>query len=521
MINDTIRRVARLPRAGEIAGWNTDPRFYTALKTLPNPDPILRRVNAGEDVFAAISSDAHVKGELRSIRSGLLRFEHRLMPGGDDPASVKAFEICQRYLDDSRPAPNYLWLDVFWNMGKAIFQGFSVHEIVPGRFGNLILPAKLVDRPIRRFRFEPGGEAVRVITREQLVDGVEADQSLLLVARHMPTYDQPYGEALFSSCFWPYTFKHGSGFRPFVKFCERHSLPLPIGKYPAGTPSEVIDVIEQALENLLEAGYVAMPDDGSIELLEPKAGGLANALPQQELIRLCNAEMSKVLTSQTLATEQPGSGSRAASETHRGRELDVNEGDREIIAHTLDKLWALITTWNVPNAKPPTSEFIEKSEVRKERAEIYDIAITAGLPVSRKAMAEELAITLAADNEPDDVVQRPAVANPFQPPGFGGQPPEDEPEAPVREFAREQASPYPDQDAIDAAQFDAQLPDIARALLEPLVAEFRSGVDPAEIDAKLASWYPKLGDAELRELLGRAMFVADVIGRLSADQDRG
>lgn len=166
----------------------------------------------------------------------------------------------------------------------------------------------------------------------------------------------------------------------------------------------------------------------------------------------------------------------------------------------------------MPNAKPPTSEFIEKSEVRKERAEIYDIAIAAGLPVSKKAMAEELAITLAADDEPDDVVQRPAAANPFQPPA-------DNAELPPQ-FARGTESPFPDQDSIDAATFDGELPGIARALLEPLVAEFRAGVDPAEIEAKLASWYPKLGDAQLQELLARAMFVGDVLGRLAADGER-
>lgn len=512
MKTDIARRLSRIPRATEIAGWSTDPRFYSALKTLPNPDPILRRVNAGEDVFAAIASDAHVKGELRVVRSGLLRFEHTLVKGGDDPASVKAFELCERYLAESRPAPNYLWLDVFWNMGKAVFQGLSVHEIVPGRYGDLLMPAKLVDRPIRRFRFEPGGEAVRVITREQMVDGVEADQDLLLVARHMPSYDQPYGEALFSSCFWPYTFKHGSGFKPFVKFCERHGLPVPVGKYPTGIGEEVIDTIEEAIANLIEAGYIVMPDDGTVELMEPKAGGLASSLPQHELIRLCNSEMSKVLTSQTLATEQQGSGSRAASETHRGREMDVQESDREIIAHTLDKLWALITAWNVPGAKPPTSEFVEKADVRKERAEIYEIAHRVGLPVSAKDMASELAITLADPKDPDDQLKAPAM------PPAQGLPAQSDPDV-MPTFARGPGSAYPDQDLVDDVQLDEQLQGVARDLIEPLVAEFRAGVKPEEVEAKLASWYPKLDDEQLQSLLARALFVADTWGRISSKSE--
>lgn len=501
---DQLRRLTNMPSMTEIAGFETDPRFYRALKTLPNPDPILRKINAGEDVFAAIAADAHVKGEMRAVRSGLLRFEHQLSPGGDDPASMRAFELCQTYLERSRPAPNYLWLDVFWNIGRAVFQGFSVHEIVPGRFGDLILPERLLDRPIRRFKFQPGGEILRVLTQNQAIDGVECDQSLLLVARHMPTYDQPYGEALLSSCFWPYTFKHGSGIKSFVNYCNRHGLPIPVAKYPSGTSDDVIDVIEEALVALIDAGYVAMPDDGTIDFIEPKGGGASGSLPQMELVKLCNSEMSKVLTSQTLATQIDGQGSRAASETHRGRELDVQEGDREIIAHTLDRLWEWISAMNVPGAKPPTSEFIEQGEVRKERAEIYDIAIRAGLDVSAKGMAKELAITLADPNDPDDKL-KPSAKPAAVPP-------------PISSFSKAVRGLYGDQQAIDQAQFDDHLQGIATDLLAPILDAFKAGVKPEEIEAQIASWYPKLNDEQLQEMLARALFVADTWGRLSVNQ---
>ena len=50
---------------------------------LPNPDPILRRSDKYAEVFDAIASDAHVMGELRSIKSDLNRFQHVLVPGDD------------------------------------------------------------------------------------------------------------------------------------------------------------------------------------------------------------------------------------------------------------------------------------------------------------------------------------------------------------------------------------------------------------------------------------------------------
>lgn len=70
---------------------------------------------------------------------------------------------------------------------------------------------------------------------------------------------------------------------------------------------------------MLENGAATIPDGDSIELLIAK--GQSGELQQKQLIDLCNREMSKALTSQTLATEQGQNGSRAASEPRiKGRQ---------------------------------------------------------------------------------------------------------------------------------------------------------------------------------------------------------
>lgn len=508
-MSDLLRNRA-LPTPGEIAGRNTDPRFYAAMSILPNPDPILRKAGKSEEVFDTIQSDPHVIGELRLIRADLLRFKHRLQPGGDSRKDKRAFELCQNYLDRT-PAPMMTWPQTIWNMGLAPFRGLSMHEIVWDRAGDMLMPDRLLDRPQRRFRFDPGGE-LRLITREQPMFGIPAEEVYFLINRHMPSYDNPYGVALFSSCFWPYTFKH-AGYRWFVKFCERFGIPFPIGEYPAGTPGEDVQKLEEGLEALIEAGYAALQEGGAIKLLEAKGATGSGKIAQHQLIEAANAEMSKALSSQTLSTEQTGStGSRAAAETHRGRSADVGEGDRDGIAYALDTLWARITLFNFgPDARPPKSEFVTEEQVTKDRAEIYQIAIEAGLNPSRKAMAAELDIELADPNDQDDQLQHqlpPPVPNPIT--------------AAAAEFARGDSETFPDQVAIDAANLDGALQSAIERLIKPLLNDLRDGIEPEALRAKLGELYPQLDDGGLQMLLERALFVAMVWGRLNAsDEDEG
>jgi phage gp29-like protein len=509
MSDNDLTRNRALPRPGEIAGRNTDPRFYASLAILPNPDHILRKSGKSEEVFDAIQSDPHVLGEMRLIRADLLRYKHRLNAGGESRKDKRALELCQAFLNRA-PAPGMSWAQTIWNIGQAPFRRMSIHEIVWERSGDVLMPSMLLDRPQRRFVYDQDG-VMRVVTRNDPMFGVPAEEAYFLVNRHMPSYDNPYGIALYSSCLWPKTFKD-AGYRWLVKFCERVGIPFPIGTYPAGTPEPEIAKLEDALEELIEAGYAALQDGGAISLLESKNAGGQGKLAQHQLIEVCNAEMSKVLSAQTLSTEQTGStGSRGAAEVHRGRSKAVSEGDRDAIAYTLDHLWRLITLFNVgPDARPPTSEFVDEEEASKERAEIYEIFDRMGGKPSRKKMAAELDIELADPADAEDQMQRPVA--PATPAGDGGQP---------LEFARVEGRTYPDQDAIDAVDLDSQLQAVSAALLKPIFDRVKEGVGAAELLEDLAALYPKLDDKQLEQLLTRVFFVGELVGRLSAEVESG
>lgn len=385
-----IQRLARKIMTGVQAGRQSDPAFYGGLSVLPNPDQILRAMGREAEAFDAIMSDAHVIGEVRTIRAALLGYQIRVVSTAEDGTKEQqAAELCRQWLAQ-KPAKGMTWGDVIWNMGTAVFYGRRFHELDWQLTDGYLLPNQVLDVPNRRMVFD-NENAPKLLTRLSPVEGEPIEEYKYLITRHMPTTENPYGRAVLSSCFWPYTFKHG-GFKLFYQFCERFGLPWPVGKYPAGTSPEDQDFLLQALVDMAQAGAATIPNDDSVELHSVNVSG---ELVQEALVHLCNREMSKALTSQTLATEMRNVGSNAAAKTHSERQLNVNEADRNIIVATMNEAFSLITKFNFgDDVTPPTFQFFKEKETRKERAEIWQIAAEIGEP-SKKAFHEEMNIPIA------------------------------------------------------------------------------------------------------------------------------
>lgn len=404
-----LQRLAKKVMSSAKAGRDSDPQFYSGLDVLPNPDPILRAMGKADEVYDAIMSDAHVLGELRSIQAGLNAYKFRVKPGLNSEGTSneeRAKDICEAWLR-RKPARDMVWPDVFWNMSTAVLCGFKVHEVIWSHVDGMVLPTQLLDRPNRRFLFNQDNE-LRLLTKAQPTYGEETEEPYFVVTRHMPSQTNPYGRAVLSACFWPYTFKKG-GFKFFYQFCERYGLPFVVGRYPQGTEigeqSELLD----ALVGMLDDGAGAIPEGSSVEIHDTSHSG---QLAQEALVHLCNREMSKALTSQTLATELQGVGSNAASKTHYERQQDNSAANRRTVAATINQVFEWITLYNVGgDVVPPVFEFYKDKEPNKERAEQFEIVARLSNRVPLKALHDEMNIPMAEDDE--EVVQ---IANTPAPP---------------------------------------------------------------------------------------------------------
>jgi phage gp29-like protein len=177
--------------------------------------------------------------------------------------------------------------------------------------------------------------------------------------------------------------------------CERFGVPFPVGKYPVGTQDKDIDKLLDGLPNLVRDGIAAIPDDTSIDIIESKMSG--EPVPLQ-LINLCNSEMSKALTSQTLATEQQNGGARAASETHAKRAGENQRADRGLVASARNQILAIIHNVNFAGGKPPQYIFKDKRDINSDT--VIRVRETAKLiPISETWAYKELGVPTPKDGD--------------------------------------------------------------------------------------------------------------------------
>lgn len=519
-----------------IKGWlgkplatpETDPNgFFGNLAVLPNPDPILRAMGQADKVYASIMADAHVVGDIRSIRGEFRSFEYRVVTGqADDPRAEQARQRCEAFLANIRPNALSDWMEVMWQMNTSVLTGYKVHEpewqiYASGNplLNGKLLPIKLMDRPGRRYKFDSHGETLLISRGNLMGQAIEPYQAI--VSRHMPTVENPYGQALLSSCFWPWTFKTG-GWRYFVKYCERHGLPWPIGRYPMGTQDKDIDALGEALGSMLESGYAVVQEGNGVELLVPNASG--SQLPQENLIDRCNREMSKALTSQAMTSELQGVGSRAANEVAAKRQSTVNDADRDIPAESMSQLFAFITLFNDgPDVAPPRLEFFKQEAAGKARAETYNLARQMGAKPSKKAMLEELAIPAAETD--DDALLPDTKATAQQLPPGGNQDntsafSADQIQA-LQGWSFAKALGLTEADAIElasAAADDVIETQVFEPVYQMLSQYERDGKTLAQFRDDLGDMVGGLDDAGLREVVERALQIGMLRGAATNEQ---
>lgn len=494
-----------------VASSATDPNtFLSMLYGLPNPDPILRQIGQRDQAYAAIMVDAHVMGELRSIRGSFRSHEYRVAPGNDgETKSMQARDLCEQWMLNAPPNKVSDWLEVMWQMSASIFTGYRAHELVWDRDGRNLLPSEVIDRPNRRFHFNAESEPL-LISRDHMM-GAPVEPYQFVISRHMPTYDNPYGIALFSSCYYPWLYKTG-GWRYLVKYCERHGLPWPVGRYPQGTTQEEQDKLAEALEAMIESAYMVTQEGNGIELLSPTGGG--GDLPQERLILLANREMSKAITSQAMVGEAMEVGSRAAAETAKERQDEVHDSDRDIAAAGMSKIFEWITLFNFgAGVAAPKLEFFKRTPAGKARAETYKIAADLGARPSKKAMLEELDMP-EAENDDDAILptRRPGLPASGEPQGGA---PDRVDFASLAGFEFAKAAGITEDEAVQLAveAADQAIEDSMIAPVYRMLVEFeKAGKSLEDFRDALVDLVGDMDDEALREVLERALMYSMLTG---------
>ena len=332
----------------ELVSRTNNLSFFKYIGVLPNPDKVLSRGGKNYQTLRDLKNDPHLWACIQSRKSGVISKQHRLSQG---EASNKVFDfvnLCFSNIDVNKLSEQIL---------DAILFGFQPIEIIwqEKLFDKNILFTidRLESRPQEYFVFDNNSE-LKYTTRDTL-PGKKLPKYKCLLVQHESSYDNPFGQSLLSKCYWVCTFKN-SAMRFWVNFIERFGNPVIVAR-----TDNVLSDIEQnqlldSLSEMQESNTIVTSGNVSVQIHDSAKQG--NVLLYKELINICNAEISKVILSQTLTTEID-TGSFAAAKTHLEIRKEVIESDMALIKRSMDTLIEYICELNFGEVELPTFEYLE------------------------------------------------------------------------------------------------------------------------------------------------------------------
>jgi|CXWL01.1.fsa_nt_gi phage gp29-like protein len=368
--------VSKLPELREIATIDRDytKAFFGA--TLQNDDDTLisRGRGKGLKIYDELERDAHAYAMLQKRKLAVVARNLVIQPASDDEQDKKAAD----FVSETLAAIQFDRICV--DLLDATNKGFSVGEVMwavrpSGVLGvDAVVPRDLIARNQRRFTFgktrdEKSGEhPLRLLTRENMLDGVELPDRKFIVHRFGAKDGSPFGLGLGNRLFWPVFFKRqGIGF--WLTFCDKFGAPTAIGKYPRGANAGEQSKLLQALRAIANDVGIIVPDGTDIELLEASRSGSIDTY--ERLARYMDEQISVCVTGETMSTSAQGAGlGSGQANVHNEVRTEVAKADADLLADTLSTLVAWIVDYNLPGARyPKVLRNFEEQEDLNARAE--------------------------------------------------------------------------------------------------------------------------------------------------------
>lgn len=480
---------------------------------------ILREADAGDvyrqaELFEEMEEkDPHLFSLLQNRKNAVLGLDWEVLPFSSDAEDQRIADFVADVLHNLEGFEDNL-LDLLDALGK----GFSVLEIIWQVEGKRAYPAALNWVHQKRFRFGDRGE-LRLITEDQ-IRGIELPPHKFVVHRYKARSGLASRAGISRVLSWMYLFKN-FGIKDWVRYAEVFGMPLRLGKYDASASEEDKRALYQALVDLGSDAAGIISKATEIEFIEPKINTSSNTF--QELVEYIDRQMSKAVLGQTLTSEIGTAGSYAAAQVHNQVRQDLVEADCKALAETLRVY--LIRPLVLFNFGPdhlrrlPWIKFhYEQPEDLKPVAEVYATLIgQVGLPVSAEHVYERFGIPKP---ESGQAILVPPTASmlPMKTPAPAA-PPAPGPSAIRAILADSPPNPRQAQRAVDAMATAATQAgaDVIGATLEPLLQVVREATSLEDLRVRLIEAYEHLDTAELEDLLFRAMYAAELLGRWSAD----
>lgn len=492
---------------------------------------ILRAADAGDltmqhRLFADMEErDAHLLCEMNKRKLAVMDLDWDIVPPRNASAAEKAgAEWLKEVLQDAVDPFEDLLLALMDGVGH----GFAATELEWRQEGKDWLPA-FHPRPQEWFRLDRANRSLRL--RDASADGATLSPFGWVLHTHGKAKTGYLGRlGLYRALVWPFLYK-AYGIGDFAEFLETYGLPIVMGKYYAGASPDERASLMRAVTALGHDARAIMPAEMSIEIAKVAADG--SGTPHLAMVAWAEGAISKAVLGQVLSAEAKPTGlGSGVADLHADVRDDIRNADARQIAGTVtrDLLYPLLALnrggvdglARCPRLVFDTGEADDINALADGIGKLTKAGMTT-IPVAW--VHEKLRIPEPTQGEA--VLSPPSQAEVGR--GEGTPPPvvgnrQTGPElrkTAARAALAAQGRPveYADQAALDA------LPDpdaaVLDAMLAPIVEALAGGLAPEDLVGRLAEWYPRLDDAVLTTLLARAIFVAELHGRYSAQVERG
>ena len=349
----------------------------------------------GDDVYDRMDLDSQVAACDIGLRAAVLEDGITLAPAVDEAGAdgydqaVELVEFCEQVLGDlESPLDDTLW-DLLGCMGR----GNRVAEIVYHPFDRSPLPGRSVlrnlvvkPRAATAFVVDPYMRLLGLLARDgehpttmagALVDPAAPNvlpREKFAIASFRPRDNDPRGTSSYRPAYNPWWLKM-QAWQEYLKYLAQFANPIIVGKTVPGAKDttdpqtgQLIRAVDALLEQLLKlhgSTAIAVPGGSKLELLFSQGEGRAflNA------IALFNEEITKSITTQTLATNEGQHQARAAAGVHQDA-LDtlIRQAKRSMCRMLRRDVLRNLVRYNFGDAAARLTPMVSMGEVQPEDA---------------------------------------------------------------------------------------------------------------------------------------------------------
>lgn len=489
----------------EVASRSKDPFVRPFMGVIGVNDPLLMerggQGSSAHELYRDLLRDGKLFSGLQKRKLAVIGRQWSVDPVAQDASARKDAQLVTEILK------GFAFDRLCSSLLDAMLIGWQPVEIVWTLRNGLVVPARSAKRLHRRFVYvqDDGDDEARLhlLTQKQMQRGERVPERKFVVHRVNEEDDNPYGTGLGLQLYWPVFFKR-KGVLAWNMLCERFGSPVPWGKYPRdATPHEKATLFE-GLRAMQTDGLIMTPTGADIALIETRLSSGAQST-HQGLCEFMDDWIMEVLLGQPPRGKGGGALAAAANEREDVR-LELSQADSDLLCETLNE--TLIAWICYFNGLQPcrVSRAIDKPMDAKLEAETDALICSMGFEPTQEYVQEKYGQgwqKRTAPSAPQSVPQ--SAAHGMALAGFA--------ESSVDEEAGDQVA----LDAGIAGLPDGTLNGHMQRMMQPLMEQLVNSDNPQAVLAWLAEQFPKLDEQGLHEHLAHLLFVADMWGRVYAE----